>query len=112
MSAKSKIPERIYLDNAATSYPKPAAVWEAMDRFSREIGASAGRGAYEEAFECARLLQQTRERLATLFNAPDPERFIFTLNATSALNLAIKASSAPATTSSPASSNTTPSCVP
>ncbi len=90
MPAKPKTSERIYLDNAATSYPKPPAVWEAMDRFSRELGASAGRGAYEEAFECARLLQQTRERLATLFNAPDPERFIFTLNATGALNLAIK----------------------
>jgi len=82
--------QRIYFDNAATSYPKPPAVWEAMDRFSREIGASAGRGAYEEAFECGRLLQETRNRLATLFGASNPERFIFTLNATGALNLAIK----------------------
>ncbi len=82
--------ERIYLDNAATSWPKPARVWDAMDRFSREIGASAGRGAYAEAFECARLIAQCRERLARLFNAPDPSRFIFTMNATGALNLAIK----------------------
>lgn len=81
---------RVYLDNAATSYPKPPAVWDAMDRFSREIGASAGRGAYAEAFECGRLLQQTRDRLAALFNAPDPTRFLFTLNASGALNLALK----------------------
>jgi len=81
---------RVYFDNAATSYPKPSRVWDAVDHFQREIGASAGRGAYAEAYECARLLGETRALLARLFNAPDPSRFLFTMNATGALNLALK----------------------
>ncbi len=86
----SRAPRRVYFDNAATSYPKPPEVWDAMDRFAREGGASAGRGAYAEAFDCARMIAECRERLARLFGAPDPARFLFTLNTTGALNLALK----------------------
>jgi cysteine desulfurase family protein len=78
------------MDNAATSFPKPQSVLAAMTRYATEIGASAGRGAYAEAMESGRVIAQCRERLSALFNGEDPNRFIFTLNCSDALNLAIK----------------------
>ena len=54
--------ERIYLDNSATSYPKPPEVTEAMVQFARECGASAGRGAYAEAKACGEMLATCRRR--------------------------------------------------
>ena len=83
-------PRRLYLDNSATSFPKPRAVIDAMTRYASELGASAGRGAYREAVETGDLIAQCRRRLNTLFNGERPEHFIFTLNCTEALNLAIK----------------------
>ncbi|QDU95994.1 aminotransferase class V-fold PLP-dependent enzyme [Lignipirellula cremea] len=83
------MPDRIYLDNAATSWPKPEAVYHAADHFLRELGAPAGRGAYREAGESERLLRDTRSRLAKLLGAAGPERIIWTLNGTDALNLAL-----------------------
>src|SRR5688572_22493062 len=61
-----------------------------MTRYATEIGASAGRGAYREAVESGRVIAQCRERLNTLFNGEDPNYFVFTLNCSDALNLAIK----------------------
>lgn len=81
---------RLYLDNSATSSPKPAAVWEAMARYVSEIGASPGRGRYAEAREGARLIYQCRERINRLINGESPDHVVFTLNTTDALNLAIK----------------------
>lgn len=81
---------RIYMDNAATSFPKPPAVMDAMARYATEIGASAGRGAYREAMESAAVLARCRQRLQRLFNGARPEHFIFTLNCSDALNIAIK----------------------
>jgi len=83
-------PRRLYLDNAATSFPKPRAVNDAMIRYATDIGASAGRGAYAEAVETGRLIQQCRVRLNQLFNGEHPDHFVFTLNCSDALNLAIK----------------------
>jgi cysteine desulfurase/selenocysteine lyase len=83
-------PRRLYLDNAATSRPKPAAVQEAMGRYAAELGASAGRGAYREAIETGELIHDCRERICRLINGTRPEHVIFTLNCTDALNLAIK----------------------
>src|SRR2546421_6045232 len=83
-------PRRLYLDNAATSFPKPRAVIDAMVRYATELGASAGRGAYREAIETANILAECRRRLNQLFHGEKPEHFIFTLNCTDALNLAIK----------------------
>jgi cysteine desulfurase family protein len=80
---------RLYLDNAATSFPKPAAVLEAMTHFATELGASPGRGAYAEAQEAGRLMQQCRERINTLINGESADHVIFTLNTSDALNLAI-----------------------
>ena len=83
-------PRRLYLDNAATSFPKPPGVLEAMTRYATELGASPGRGAYAEAREAGRLLQQCRERLNTLFHGESPSHVVFTLNTSDALNLAIR----------------------
>jgi cysteine desulfurase family protein len=83
-------PRRLYLDNAATSRPKPSSVTEAMCRYAMELGASAGRGAYAEAVETGELMLECRRRLNRLFRGEKAEHFIFTLNCSDALNLAIK----------------------
>jgi len=80
----------IYFDNAATSYPKPPSVESALLEFHRHLGASAGRGAYPRAVLTGRLLEETRKLLGALFNIRKTNQIIFTLNATDALNLAIK----------------------
>ena len=78
------------MDNAATSLPKPREVEVAMFRYVREFGASAGRGAYREAVETGALIYQCRERLNRLFHGERADHFVFTLNCTDALNLAIR----------------------
>jgi cysteine desulfurase/selenocysteine lyase len=83
-------PRRLYMDNAATSFPKPRAVTDAMVRYATELGASAGRGAYAEAMETGGLIADCRRRLNRLFHGQDANHFIFTLNCSDALNLAIK----------------------
>lgn len=83
-------PRRLYLDNAATSFPKPRSVTDAMVRYATELGASAGRGTYREAVETGALITECRRRLNRLFHGERPEHFIFTLNCSDGLNLAIK----------------------
>lgn len=83
-----KMKDAIYLDNAATSYPKPEEVYRAVDSALR-MGASPGRGGYQKALSAERLVFETRELLAELFNVADSERFIFTANATTAINQAL-----------------------
>lgn len=78
------------MDNAATSFPKPAAVHEAMMRFATELGASPGRGAYAEAREAGRLMYECRQRICQLINGEKPEHVIFTLNTSDALNIGIR----------------------
>jgi len=80
----------IYLDNAATSWPKPEAVYLAVDQFMREVGATPGRGGYQQEEEAQRIADETRTALAQLFHAPDPQGVAFTLNATQAINMALK----------------------
>lgn len=82
--------KRLYLDNAATSFPKPPGVYDAMVDFGVRIGSSPGRGHYAEAKQGAAILAQARELLCTLFNGENPNHFIFTLNTSDALNTAIK----------------------
>ena len=80
----------IYLDNAATSFPKPREMLETMvETFSR-MGVSPGRGSYDLASEAEGLVDAARKKLARFFGAPDPDRVIFACNATDALNLAIQ----------------------
>ncbi len=81
---------RAYLDTAATSRTKPEAVYEAMDRFMREVGASPGRSVHDPGIRAGRLVSDARDRIAELFGIADPARVAFTLNCTEALNLAIR----------------------
>lgn len=78
-----------YFDNAATTYPKPERVYEAMDRFYRTHGGSARRGTHAGAQSVAALAAETRGLLRELFHAPTRE-VIFTATATIALNMIIQ----------------------
>jgi cysteine desulfurase / selenocysteine lyase len=80
----------IYLDNAATSFPKPEAVYRGMDAFVRAAGANPGRSGHRRAVEAEAMIDETRRLLARLFGAPRPERVVFGHNATDALNMALK----------------------
>lgn len=87
--------EKIYLDNGATSWPKPETVYAAVDHFNRNIGGNPGRGTTSFALDSASMVLETRELLAQLFNISDPLRIAFTLNITEALNMALKGSLLP-----------------
>ena len=79
----------IYLDNAATSFPKPPSVIRAMTEALTEYGANPGRGGHQLALKAGRTVEKCRELAAEFFGAPSPERVIFTRNCTESLNLAI-----------------------
>jgi cysteine desulfurase family protein len=83
-------PMTIYLDNAATSFPKPESVYQAMDRAARESLANPGRAGHKMALAAERILDDGRHLLNQLFHGKEPERFVFTLNCTDALNMAFK----------------------
>jgi cysteine desulfurase family protein len=80
----------IYFDNAATSYPKPEEVTQAMVHFSREIGASPGRSGHRLAIEAGRIVFEARERISQLFGVKDSSRVVFGLNATEGINQGLK----------------------
>jgi cysteine desulfurase family protein len=80
----------IYLDNAATSFPKPERMFREMEAFVRASGANPGRSGHRRALEAEAMIDETRRLLARLFGCPRPERIIFAMNATDALNIAIK----------------------
>src|SRR5436309_3862156 len=79
-----------YLDNAATSFPKPEAVYQALDHFARQSLANPGRAGHKMALAAERALDDCRHLLNQLFQGKEPERFVFTLNGTDALNMAFK----------------------
>lgn len=81
---------RRYFDNAATSFPKPPGVADAVAHYLTSIGASAGRGAYREAMESRRVLDQCRTAVRRLFNCSEDDDVVFALNGTDAMNLALK----------------------
>ena len=80
----------VYLDNAATSFPKPLRIYERLRSYLEEFGGCPGRGSYEMARQAEAVIAETRELLAELFHISEPRRIVFTLNATDALNMAIK----------------------
>lgn len=89
MSHASSESPRIYLDNAATSWPKPVAVYETVDDYQRRLGAPAGRSGYAEAAEVSQRVEAARRRIASLLGLPDPTHLIFTANGTDSLNLVL-----------------------
>ena len=80
---------RIYLDNAATSWPKPEGVYAAVEHYQRLLGAPAGRGVYREAAAVDDAVQSTRSSLAKLLDVPDPSRVTFAFSCTDAINLVL-----------------------
>ncbi|HXX92887.1 MAG TPA: aminotransferase class V-fold PLP-dependent enzyme [Planctomycetota bacterium] len=80
----------IYLDNAATSFPKPESVYRAMDEFARTWAGNPGRSGHRLAVESEKRVQGCREAVARLLNAESPDRVVLTLNATDGLNIAQK----------------------
>ncbi len=80
----------IYLDNAATSWPKPDSVYTALIKCIKEYGANPGRSGHRMAIKAGEKIFECRENLARLFGIADPLRIVFTINATEAINLAVK----------------------
>jgi cysteine desulfurase family protein len=80
----------IYLDHAATSWPKPPEVLAAMQNFLERAGGNPGRSGHRLSIAAGRVVYDTREALADFFGISDPLRVLFTLNATHALNLALQ----------------------
>jgi cysteine desulfurase family protein len=80
----------IYLDNAATTWPKPEIVYRTMDTFMRNSGGNPGRGGHSMAEAASKVVDDTRLLLARLINAPDTDRVIFTFNCTDSLNTGLK----------------------
>ena len=80
----------IYLDNAATTFPKPEAVYDSMMDCMKNYCANPGRAGHKLAMKAAREIYNTRENIAKLFNIDNPMNIVFTNNATDSLNLAIK----------------------
>ena len=79
----------IYLDNAATSWPKPPAVRDALDRYFGEGGGNPGRSGHAMSVAAARIVEEARDSVAELFGVSDPSRVVFGKNATEGLNLGI-----------------------
>lgn len=81
--------QRIYLDNAATSWPKPPEVLAAITRYMADCGAAVGRGATQQGAQLQQIVDRCRLRATRLFNAESPQRVLFTFNGTDSLNLAL-----------------------
>ena len=79
----------IYLDNAATSWPKPESVYRAVEHTMREVGVSAGRAVYDPANTANQIVKQTRQSVAALINAPAAHQVVFTTSGTDSLCTAI-----------------------
>jgi cysteine desulfurase family protein len=79
----------IFLDNGATSFPKPKEVYDFMDYFFRNFGVNPGRSGYDLCLETGAMVEETRRLLTRFFNGQDPNRLCFSYNSTDALNLII-----------------------
>jgi cysteine desulfurase family protein len=82
--------ENLYMDNAATSFPKPECVYAAVDHFNRYLGANPGRGTNDRTMQAGSMVLEAREALAQLFNIKDSAQIAFMANITEALNTGLK----------------------
>lgn len=80
----------LYLDNAATTYPKPASVYEAVRKAMEEVGATPGRAAHRKAREALRMVAEARAKVAHVLGIASPDRIVFTKNATESINIVLK----------------------
>lgn len=83
-------PRSIYVDNAATSFPRPVAVYDAVNAQMRQNGAAAGRGSHAGSEAADRILEQCRRQLASILDSESPDRIAFTFNCTDGLNLLLR----------------------
>lgn len=90
VSRETEVEDLIYLDNAATTFPKPEEVYKAVDECLRGYCANPGRGGHKLSLQSGRVVLEARELIAELFNINSPDRIILTHNATDSLNLAFK----------------------
>ena len=82
--------QRIYLDNAATSWPKPDSVYDSVDQYQRNVGVPYGRGGYSDATTIGRTIDQLRVELAQFIDAAAAQQIVFTYSGTDSLNFAIQ----------------------
>ena len=82
--------EKIYLDNGATTFPKPQSVPEAMVRYMTQMGVSINRGCYEQAYQVEEMVFDTRQMICDLFGGQDCKNVAFTKNITESLNVLLK----------------------
>lgn len=80
----------VYLDNGATSFPKPGAVIEAVGKVLETVGASPGRGSHRHAREAMAIVSECRQKTARILGVKDPDRVVFTGNATESINIVLK----------------------
>ena len=82
--------ERIYFDNASTSFPKAEGVAEAVYHYIKDCGCNINRGGYDEAYQAEEIVLRTRQQLTKLFHGPDCRNVVFTRNITESLNVLLK----------------------
>jgi len=82
--------DQIYLDNSATTFPKPDVVYDFMCNFYRQHGVSPGRSGFDAAIATEEVVQETRKMLTNLFNGDDPNRLTFSYNASDSLNMVLQ----------------------
>ena len=82
--------ERIYLDNGATSFPKPKEVADAVYEYMTSVGTNINRGGYQVAYDLEGTVFETREMLAEMFGGSDCKNVVFTKNITESLNVVLK----------------------
>jgi len=82
--------QMIYLDNSATSFPKPDVVYDFMCSFYKKHGVNPGRSGFDAAIETEEVVFNTRKMLAEFFNGDDPNRLTFSYNASDSLNMVIQ----------------------
>lgn len=82
--------KKVYLDNAATTFPKAPGVAEAISDYILNVGSNVGRGSYENSYSAGQVVYETREMLCDLFNFKDPLNAVFTSNITQSLNMIIR----------------------
>lgn len=80
----------IYLDNSATTFPKPEEVYTFMDTFYRNHGVNPGRSGFDAAIETEDMVNETRKMLTNMFNGDDPDRLTFSYNASDSLNMILQ----------------------
>lgn len=81
---------KIYLDNASTTFPKPPEVAEGVYHYMTQIGSNINRGCYDSAYRVEEIIYETRQLLTDLFHGPDCKNVIFTKNITESLNIILK----------------------